>query len=462
MTGSGPPGRPGQGSPPSIARGILDQARPIFVGQVAVMLYGFVDTVFTGHASATDLAAMGLGTGVYSSVFVSLLGALNALNPIIAQHHGGGRHVAIGVSYVQGLWLAVLLSLAGGLFLAFPQPWLGWIHAPSDVEVLVTRYLRVLSVALPASLMFRAISALNIAVARPHVVMRMQVAGLALKVVLSYGLIFGALGLPRLGAVGGALASAVVFWALFVAGWVHTRLDHFYHRFAIRAAGPRWSVLRELIHLGIPMGLSYALEATSFTFITVLAARLGTSVMAGHQIVANLAALCFMVPLALAVATATLTAHAIGAEDVARAQRTAATGIRIALIAGASLALSVWTLRHPIVRLYTSDAAVAAVALTLVPYLATFHVFDALQTAVGFVLRAHKRAVAPTVVYAFALWGVGLFGGYQVAFRGVWGPPRGVTGMWLMQSLGLGLAGALLLGFYVWLMRHRDAPPQLA
>ena len=363
------------------------------------------------------------------------------------------------MSYVQGLWLAVLLSLAGGLFLAFPELWLGWIRAPSDVEVLVTRYLRVLSVALPASLMFRAISALNIAVARPHVVMRMQVAGLALKVVLSYGLIFGALGLPRLGAVGGALASAVVFWALFVAGWAHMRLDRFYHRFAIRAAWPRWSVLRELIHLGIPMGLSYALEATSFTFITVLVARLGTSVMAGHQIVANLAALCFMVPLALAVATATLTAHAIGAEDIARAQRTAATGIRIALIAGASLALSVWTLRHPIVRLYTSDPAVAAVALTLVPYLATFHVFDALQTAVGFVLRAHKRAVAPTVVYAFALWGVGLFGGYQVAFRGIWGPPRGVTGMWLMQSVGLGLAGALLLGFYVWLMRQRDARP---
>jgi len=291
-------------------------------------------------------------------------------------------------------------------------------------------------------------------VARPHVVMRMQVAGLALKVVLSYGLIFGALGLPRLGAVGGALASAVVFWALFAAGWAHTRLDSFYRRFAIRRAAPRGAVLRELIHLGIPMGLSYAIEATSFTFITLLVARLGTSVMAGHQIVANLAALCFMVPLSLAVATATLTAHAIGAGDVGRAQRTAATGIRIALIAGASLALAVWTLRRPIVTLYTSEAAAAAVALTLIPYLATFHVFDALQTTVGFVLRAHKRAVAPTVIYALALWGVGLFGGYQVAFRGVWGPPRGVSGMWLMQSIGLGLAGALLLGFYLWLLRQ--------
>ncbi len=353
--------------------------------------------------------------------------------------------------------LALLLSIAGGLFLAFPEPWLGWIHAPSDVEALVTRYLRVLSVALPASLMFRVISALNIAVARPQVVMRMQVAGLALKVVLSYGLIFGALGLPRLGAVGGALASAIVFWALFVAGWAHTRLDPFYRRFTIRGEAPRWSALREQVQLGIPMGLSYALEATSFTFITLMVARLGTSVMAGHQIAANLAALCFMVPLSLAVATATLTAHAIGAEDAGRTHRTAATGIRIAVIAGASLALAVWTLRHPIVRTYTSDAAVAAVALTLIPYLAAFHVFDALQTAVGFVLRAHKRAVAPTVVYALALWGVGLFGGYQVAFRGVWGPPRGVTGMWLMQSVGLGLAGALLLGFYLWLLRRRTA-----
>ena len=420
------------------------------------MLYAVVDTVLTGHASATDLAAMGLGTGVYSSVFVTLLGVLNALSPIIGQHHGGGRHTAIGVSYVQGLWLALLLAVAGGLFLAFPELWLGWIHAPPEVEALVTRYLRVLAVALPAALMFRVISVLNVAVARPHVVMRMQVAGLALKVVLSYGLVLGALGMPRLGAVGGALASAVVFWTLFVTGWVYTSRDPFYARFGIVRARPRWSVLREQVQLGIPMGLSYAIEATSFTFITLMVARLGTSVMAGHQVVANLAALCFMVPLSLAVATSTLTAHAIGAEDAERARRTAATGIWIALIAGASLALVVWTLRHPIVRAYTSDAAAGAVALTLVPFLAVFHLFDALQTAVGFVLRAHKRAVAPTVVYALALWGVGLFGGYQVAFRGVWGPPRGVTGMWLMQSVGLGLASALLLGFYLGVVRRKE------
>ena len=423
------------------------------------MLYGVVDTVLTGHASALDLAAMGLGASVYSTVFVSLLGALNALNPIIAQHHGGRRDLAIGASYVQGLWLASLLGIGGGVLLAFPEPWLGWIQAPPAVEALVTSYLRTVSLALPASLMFRAIAALNVAVARPQIVMRLQVAGLALKVLLSYLLIFGALGLPRLGAVGGALASVAVFWALLAAGLIHARLDPFYRRFAIDWAGPRWPLLRELLQLGVPMSLSYALEATSFTFITVLVARLGTGVLGGHQVVANLAALCFMVPLSLSIATATLTAHAIGAADAGRARRTAATGIRITVIASAALVLAVWLLRHLIVAVYTSDVAVAAVALTLVPYLAAFHVFDALQTAVGYVLRAHKRAVAPTVVYALALWGVGLVGGYHVAFRGLGGPPWGVAGMWLMQSVGLALAGLLLLAFYLRVGPASEARP---
>jgi multidrug resistance protein, MATE family len=175
--------------------------------------------------------------------------------------------------------------------------------------------------------------------------MALQLAGLALKVCLSYLLILGGLGLPRMGAVGGAVASVVVFWALFLMGFGYVRRSPFYRRFAIHWAWPRWPDLREILHLGVPMSLSYTLEATSFTVITLLAARLGTTVMGGHQVVANLAALCFMLPLSLSVATATLTAQAIGAGDSRRARETALIGMRIgALVAGATV-LTVWTLR---------------------------------------------------------------------------------------------------------------------
>jgi MATE family multidrug resistance protein len=437
----------------SIVRGIVGQARPILIGQFAAMAFAVVDTVLSGHASSVDLATMGLGLSVYSTVFVSLMGATSALNPIVAQHFGGGRLAAIGATYVQGLWMALFLSALGMLPLLFASFWLPWLHAPSEVEVHVTRYLRVLAVALPGALMFRAIYAVNTAVSRPHVVMALQLAGFALKVCLSYLLILGGLGLPPMGAVGGAIASVVVFWALFLMGFAYMQRSPFYHRFAMQSAWPRWSAQREILQLGIPMSLSYALEATSFTAITLLAARLGTIVMGGHQVVANLAALCFMLPLSLSVATATLTAQAIGAGDPRRARETALAGMRIgAFVAGVTVLL-LWTLRGGIVRLYTRDPAVATMALTLIPYLAAFHFFDALQTVASFVLRAYKLAIAPTVIHAAALWGLGVVGGYLVAFGGLWGPPWGIAGMWLMQSVALALAALLLVGFYLGLPR---------
>jgi MATE family multidrug resistance protein len=442
---------------PSIARGIIAQAQPILVGQLALMAYAVVDTVLTGHASAVDLATMGLGLSVYSTVFVGLLGAVGALNPIIAQHYGADRHAAIGATYVQGLWMALILSALGCAVLAVPHLWLGWVQAPPEVEPLVTQYLRVLSLGLPGSLLFRAIYALNTAVSRPRVVMALQLVGLALKVLLSYALIYGALGLPRLGAVGAAAASVIVFWTLFFMGLAYMRRDPFYRRFSIHWTGPRWPILRELFGLGIPMSLSYTLEATSFTVITLLAARLGTTVMGGHQVVANLAAVCFMVPLSLSIATATLTAQSIGAGDGTRARHTAVTGLRMGGVAAAVTVALLWTLRGSIVRLYTGDPAVAAMAFTLIPFLAAFHFFDALQTVATFVLRAYKVALAPTVVHAGALWGIGVVGGYQVAFRGAWGPSWGISGMWMMQAIALALAAVLLVTYYLGFARFRHA-----
>src|SRR5262245_26518161 len=413
------------------------------------MAFAVVDTVLSGHASSVDLATLGLGLSVYSTIFVGLMGATNALNPIAAQHYGGGRLAAIGATYVQGLWMALFLSALGSFPLLFGSLWLPWLHAPPEVEAQVARYLRVLALALPGALMFRAIYAVNTAVSRPHVVMTLQLAGLALKICLSYLLILGGLGLPRYGAVGAAFASVVAFWVMFLMGFAYMRRSRFYRRLEIRRAWPRWAAQREILGLGVPMSLSYTLEATSFTAITFFAARLGTTVMGGHQVVANLAALCFMLPLSLSVATATLTAHAIGAGDLRRARQTALVGLRIAGLVAVVTVLTVWTLRGGIIRLYSHDPAIVATALTLIPYLVAFHFFDALQAVATFVLRAYKRAIGPTVIHAAALWGVGVFGGYLVAFAGIFGPPWGIAGMWLMQSLALALAAVLLVGFYI-------------
>ena len=422
------------------------------------MTYGVIDTMMTGHSSPADLAAMGLGASVYSSVFMGLTGVISALNPIIAHHYGARRWEAIGPSYVQGLWLALLLSLVGMPLLAFPDLWLAQLGTAPDVTALVTQYLRLLSLALPAALMFRATYAFNVAVSRPKVMMTVQVAGLALKVALNYALIFGHLGLPRLGAVGCGLASLIVHWALFLMGWAYTHLDPEYRRFAIERARPRWRALQEHLHLGVPIGLAYALESTSFSFMALLIARLGTSVQGGHQIITNLGGVSYQIPLALSVATATVTAQAIGGGDLARARRAAFIGIRVAVAVASITALTFWTLRRGIVALYTHDTEVTGVALSLIGYLVVFHVFDALQGIIGFVLRAYRVVVVPMLIYAVALWSLGLGGGYVLGFSRVLGGPRGAPGMWLMQAVALCLTALLLLGLYLWVLRQERPP----
>lgn len=197
---------------------------------------------------------MGFGASVYASVFMGLTGVISALNPIVAHHYGARRWEAIGRSYVQGLWLALLLSLFGMPLLAFPGPWLGHIQVDPDVKILVTRYLRLLSLALPATLLFRATYAFNVAVSRPKVMMIVQVAGLGLKVGLNYALIFGHFGLPRLGAVGCGLSSLIVWWSLFLMGWTYTHLDPWYRRFAIVLARPRGTPCWSISGWGCPSG----------------------------------------------------------------------------------------------------------------------------------------------------------------------------------------------------------------
>jgi MATE family multidrug resistance protein len=77
-------------------------------------------------------------------------------------------------------------------------------------------------------------------------------------------------------------------------------------------------------------------------------------------------------------------------------------------------------------------------------------------------LRAHKLAIAPTVIHAGALWGLGVGGGYLVAFGGLRGPAWGIAGMWFMQAIALALAATLLVGVHLGLphlARYRAGSP---
>ncbi|KRB92889.1 MATE family efflux transporter [Noviherbaspirillum sp. Root189] len=435
-------------------------AWPILVGQLAVIANGVIDTAMTSRFSATDLAALAIGTSVYVSIFVGLNGVLAALSPVVGQLFGAGRYHDIGTEMKQGAWLALFLTIAGCIALVFPAPLLSLAHASSELNDKATLYLRTLAFALPATMGFRLYASLNTAIGRPKMVMALQIAGLVLKVPVNALFIFGGLGIPAMGGPGCALATTLISWFIFITCAVILRTGASYHAYGLFGTGfilPSWKAQRELLRLGIPMGLSYLIEVTAFTFMALFIARLGATTLAGHQVTANFATVLYMLPLAIANASGTLVAQAIGARELDTARRIGTSGIRLAAILAVSIGCVVWLSRGLIVRAYTPDPAIVTAALPLFVFIAFYQLFDSVQVTTAFVLRAYRVAVVPTLIYAVALWGIGLGGGYILGLDpyGI-APPalQGAAGFWMGNSASLALVAAGLL-WYLKIVQRR-------
>jgi len=443
---------------------IVALAWPILVGQLAVIANGVIDTAMTSRFSATDLAALAVGASIYVSIFVGLGGVLQALAPIIGQLYGAGRAREVGHEVKQGSWLAFFLCCAGALPLLLPQPFLQLAQASPELTAKATLYLQILALALPATLGFRVYSALATAIARPKMVMAIQLIGLVLKVPLNALFIFGGFGLPAFGGPGAAIATSVIAWLMLAVCWLILRRAPVYRDFRLFGSGwvkPRWAAQWPLLKLGVPMGLSYLIEVTAFTFMALFIARLGELAVGGHQITANFATVLYMLPLSIASATGTLVAQEIGAGRLDQARRTGDHGILLAAGSAAAIGLVVWLARAAIIRAYTPDAAIAAAALPLFAFISFYQLFDATQVTTAFVLRAYKVAVVPTLIYAVALWGIGLGGGYALGFD-LFGltPPvlRGAAGFWFGNSASLALVAAGLLLYLRYVQRHARPP----
>jgi multidrug resistance protein, MATE family len=445
-----------------IAPSIVRLAWPVLVAQLAVIASGVLDTVMAGRYSAVDLAAVGIGASIYFSVFIGLLGVVQALSPIAAQLYGAGRHAEIGEQTRQMAWLALALAVLGVLVLGFPEPFLRLSGPPPEVQVRARAYLVGIAWGLPAMLFFRVFFSLTTAVSRPRAVMLMNLGYLVLKVPLNAMFIYGAFGAPELGGPGCAVGTAIASWTMCIAAWVYCGRHPFYRAFGVFA---KWSppdprAILAHLKLGVPIGLSSFVEVTSFTFIALFLARLGAAVSAGHQIASNMVGIVYMFGIAAGNATGVLTAQAIGARDAARARLTGLTGMGI-MVAVSACAGAVILLAAPgIAQLYTKDAAVQKVAAQLLAFVAFYELFDTLQVVIVNALRGYKIAFVPMVVYTGALWGFGLGGGYALGLTRLEGAaafglstPMGAAGFWLAGVVSLVIAAAILFAYFLRVSR---------
>lgn len=441
---------------------IARHAGTVLVGQLATMAYGVTDTIVAGRYAEASLAALSVGSAIYMSVYVGLMSVLTALLPVWSELHGARQPARLGHSLRQALYLWLALVLVGLTILLNPGFLLDWADVPAALRAEVLAYLGVLALALPAALMFRLYSTFNQSLGKPQLVTWLQLGSLAVKVPLSIWFAFGGLGLEARGAEGCAWATLVVHLAMLsLALWLlRTRALYAPYRLWSWPGRPDWQVLGAFARLGVPSGLTILIEVTSFTLMALFVARLGTTAAASHQIAANLAAVLYMVPLAIGIATSARTSYWLGAGQPAKARHAVGVGFGLVLGSAVLLATTLVLVRSPLARLYASSPEVVALAVPLLFWTAVYHLFDGLQALAVFVLRCWRITLAPFLIYGVLLWGLGLYGGFLLAYRGLgpWPALQTPAAFWMAGAAALALA-ALSFWLMIWQVLRREHRP---
>ncbi|WP_275098642.1 MATE family efflux transporter [Sedimenticola hydrogenitrophicus] len=427
-------------------------AGPLVVAQLLQVGMGFVDTVMAGRLGASALAAVGLGSSLWGLMLLACIGATLAISPLVAHLNGAGNDRAIAAEFHQGLWVAVLVGVVAvpltyGMAAALPL-----LAIDPEVAPLAADYLRISAWGMPGLCLYLAPRYLNEGLSNTKPVMLVQALLLPLNILgnylFMYGFMFGGFGFPAMGAAGAALSTAIGLWlgALMMFGYL-ARSRRFRHlELFVAFSGPRPKEIERILRLGLPIAVSIIMEVGMFSAVAILMGRLGKVEMAAHQIALNYAAMMFMLPLSIAQAITIRVGHAAGAGDYALALIRGRVGI---VMAGGIMALSATLLLlfpELIVALYTRDAAVAEMAMTLLFAAALFQFSDGLQVSASGALRGLKDTAVPMFITMFSYWGVGFPTAWIIGVE--WG--IGPQGLWGGLAVGLTTAALLLnLRFYL-------------
>lgn len=422
-------------------------AGPLVVGQLSQVGMGFTDTVMAGQLGAVDLAAVAIGSTLWVPIYLACAGVMMALSPNVAYLEGAGRYNAIAMLYRQSLWLSAALALLAVVLTSHVGAFMHWIGVDRSVVPITEEYLLAVTWGMPAACFYMGQRFVSEGIGHTRPVMYIQLLGLLANALGNYIFMYGALGNPAMGAVGAGWSSALVLSLMAGAMLIYvlTRPRYRLYRLFSQLEWPRTTELVSLLRLGLPIAAVTLLEVGLFTAVGLLMGSLGATAIAAHQIALNYAALMFMVPLGISMATTVRVGQAIGANNRKRARIAGFSGMGMATGVMLVSALIMLSMPDVIIGMYTSDQSVAALAKSLLLIAAMFQLSDGLQTGALGALRGLKDTRFPVLVTLVAYWAAGLPLAWYLGI----GLSIGPRGLWVGLVVGLSLAAVLLsMRFY--------------
>lgn len=416
---------------------------PILITQVAMNLISFFDIFMSSRYGTDDLAGVSIGSSIWMPVYTGLAGILLSVSPLVAQLNGAKNKKEVRFTVQQGIYVAIALALIVFILLQIiSNAFLSRMELEASVKDIASDYLFAMSFGLFPLFIYSTIRSYIDALGMTRVTMFITLTSAPINILFNYLFIYGKFGFPELGGVGAGVATAITYWLVFaIALWIIRTVPTFseYHLLS------GWSKLsygkmKEIVKLGIPIGISILAEVSIFSAVTLMMGIYGTEVISAHQIAMNFTSLLYMVPLSVSMGATILVGHEIGAKRFRDAKHYSWMGVGAAVIFSFISITILLLFREQIAGLYSTDHSVVSLAIQFFVFAALFQLSDAIQAPVQGALRGYKDVNVTFVMAIVSYWIIGLPTGYLLANYTELGP----FGYWIGLIIGLTVGATTL------------------
>lgn len=423
---------------------ILKLALPLILIQLCQASLGLVNTLVAGKYNYQDLAGIGLGSSIWTPIFILFTGILYVLVPKVSmlKHQQDGKQIA--TLFQQGKNIALTLAISGFVLiqlLAFLCP---LMIADVKVAMITKNYLHFVAFAMPGLVYMTLYRFMSEGGSQLKPIMLTFMILLICDASLCFTLVNGIGFLPQLGGAGTGLATAL---SAYIACFVM--------RYFVREAVPEtrqqqesqvtYSESLQLLKQGLPIGVTLVLQILALSTLAFFASELGTRVIAAHQIVINIAMVIIMIPLAISSATTIRVASFSATNNQQGKVLTSVTVAMMTLIYAGLMALILTVFAHQITGLFSQDVTVLGIATGLMHYVAIFLIFDAMQTVASGVLRGLQQFMQPLVVILFCYWIIIIPLSYVMGVKGWLQLSANVDVIWKVLAAGICLAALFMI-----------------
>lgn len=424
---------------------------PIAIGQLGVIILGFADTLMVGRYSTDALAASAFVNNLFTLFTFLLMGYSYGLTPIVSALFGQGKQAEAGEqlkpALLSGTVFCLLLMAVWGI--AYFN--LEHFGQPDELLPLIRPYFLVILVSMIFVMLYNELRQFTDGLTHTTLGMYTLMIGNALNIVGNWLLIYGPGPFPEMGLLGAGIATllARVLMVVLMVAALWWKKGYAPYREGFARCRASLDGMQAIVRASLPIAIQMGLECAAFTMSAVMAGWVGKVELAAYQVMVTIGTLGFLLYYSFGAGTSIRVANFYGQHDRTNVFHAGAAGRNLLFLMAACSSLLIYLLAEPLIRVFTTDTAVIAISLSLIPFLVLYQFADAMQICYANILRGTGHVLAMVRIAIISYLIVNIPAAFILGFSLGWG----VKGIFLAFFIGLFTAATLFFKEYRKAMR---------